>query len=70
VFYLDVAYICNGFQVFHSHVSNVSFVFRRILQVLHLDVLKVDWVLHILHWDPTAAATGGGMRSLQLLEEA
>jgi hypothetical protein len=28
-------------------VSSVSFAFRRILQVLHLDVLKVDRVLHL-----------------------
>jgi hypothetical protein len=49
-FYLDVACVCNGFQVFFSfflqvfqtHVSNVSYAFRRILQVLHIDVSKVD----------------------------
>jgi hypothetical protein len=34
-------------QVFQTHVSNVSFVFRRILQLLHLDVLKPDRVLHL-----------------------
>jgi hypothetical protein len=45
VFYLDVVYDCNGFkffhmflQVFHTHVSSVSSVFKHILQVLHLDV--------------------------------
>jgi hypothetical protein len=55
VFYLNVAYVCNGFQtfsgvffpVFHKHVSSVSSIFRRILQVLHLDVLKLDQVLHM-----------------------
>jgi len=55
VFYLDVAYVCNGFQtflgvffhVFHKHVSSVSSIFIRMLQVLHLYVLKVDQVLHM-----------------------
>jgi len=51
VFYFDVAYVYNGFkcfsgvlQVFQKHVS---FVFRRMLQLLHLDVSKLDRVLHI-----------------------
>ena len=35
-------------QVFPKHVSSVSFVFRRMLQVLYLDVSKVDRVLHML----------------------
>ena len=55
VFYLDVAYGCNGFQVcfrcvfqvFHKHVSSVSTAFRRMLQPLYLDVSKVDRVLHL-----------------------
>ena len=55
VFYLDVAYGCNGFhvcfryvfQVFHKHVSNVSTAFRHMLQSLYLDVSKVDRVLHL-----------------------
>jgi hypothetical protein len=34
-------------QVFQMHVSSVSSVFRRMLQVLHLDVSKVDYVLHL-----------------------
>ena len=34
-------------QVFQTHVSSVSSIFRRILQVLHLDVLKVGRVLHL-----------------------
>ena len=34
-------------QVFHMHVSSVSSAFRRMLQVLHLDVSKVDRVLHL-----------------------
>jgi len=56
VFYLDVAYGCNGFQVFscvfliqvfQKHVSSVSTVFRRMLQLLYLDVSKVDRVLYL-----------------------
>jgi hypothetical protein len=43
-FYLDVAYVCNGFKCFckcfQTHVSSVSFI-------LHLNVLKVDGVLHL-----------------------
>jgi hypothetical protein len=51
VFYLDVAYVCNDFQVFsggffyqvfQKHVSSVSSVFFSMLQVLHLDVSKVN----------------------------
>ena len=45
---------CNSFQVFHvffqvfqMHVSNVSSAFIRMLQVLYLDVLKVNRVLHL-----------------------
>jgi hypothetical protein len=34
-------------QMFEMQVSNVSFVFRRMLQVLHLDVSKLDRVLHL-----------------------
>jgi hypothetical protein len=48
MFYIDVAYVCNGFQVFldvlqvfQTHVLSVSSVFRRMLQVSHLYVLKV-----------------------------
>jgi hypothetical protein len=54
VFYLDVAYVCNGFkcfqmflQMFQMHVSSISSVFRCTLQVLPLDVLKIDRVLHL-----------------------
>jgi hypothetical protein len=47
VFYLDVVYGYNGFQVFHKHVSSVSTVFIRMLQPLYLDVSKVDQELHI-----------------------
>ena len=34
-------------RVFRTHVSNVSFVFRRMLQLLHLDVSKLQRVLHL-----------------------
>jgi hypothetical protein len=35
------------FQVFQKHVSSVASVFIRMLQVLHLDVSKENWVLHL-----------------------
>jgi hypothetical protein len=55
MFYLDVAYVLQWFssvfhvflQVFKVHVSSVSSTFRRMLQVSHLDVSKVDRVLHL-----------------------
>jgi hypothetical protein len=43
-------YFSCAFQVFQQHVSNVSFVFRCMLQVLHLDASKVDQVLHMLQY--------------------
>jgi hypothetical protein len=54
-FYLDVAYVLQSFssvfqvflQVFQTYVSNVSFVFRLTLHLLHLDVSKLDRVLHL-----------------------
>jgi hypothetical protein len=43
---LDIAYVCNSFQmfsqVFQTLVSSVSSVFFCMLLLLHLDVLKVD----------------------------
>jgi hypothetical protein len=43
--------VSSVFQVFlhvlQMHVSSVLFVFRRMLQVLHVDVSKVDRVLHL-----------------------
>ena len=47
-------------QVFQTHVLSVSSIFRRMLQVLYLDVSKVDRVLHMLQCDPPAAGAGGG----------
>ena len=50
VFHLDVAYVCNGFQVFlqvfQTHVSSVSSVFFCMLQLLHLDISKVHSRVH------------------------
>jgi hypothetical protein len=54
---------CNDFQLFfrcvlqvsQTHFSSVASVLRRTLQALHLDVLKVDWVFHMLQCDPPAA---------------
>ena len=34
-------------QEFQTHILSVSSVFMRMLQVLHLDVLKVDRMLHL-----------------------
>ena len=42
------------FQVLH--------LFRRMLQVLHLNVSKVDQVLHMLQCDLHVVAAGGGVR--------
>jgi len=41
MFHLDVAHDCNGFEVFCK-------CFIRMLQVFHLNVVKVDQVLHML----------------------
>jgi hypothetical protein len=41
----------NDFQVFlqvlQMYVPSVLFAFRPALQVLHLNISKVDWVLHL-----------------------
>jgi len=52
VFYPDIDYVLQWFssvflQVFQKHVSSVSSTFRHMLQVLHLDVLKINQVLHL-----------------------
>jgi hypothetical protein len=67
VFYLDVTCVCNDFQtffkcffqLFQKHVSSVSSIFRRMLQLLHLDVSKVDRVLHMRYAWKTERATSG-----------
>jgi hypothetical protein len=38
VFYLDAAYVHNGFKVFLGVFTSVSGVFGRMLQALHLDI--------------------------------
>jgi hypothetical protein len=55
VFYLDVAYIFAMvssvfqvfLQVFHMHVSSDLDAFEHRLQVLHLNISKVNRVLHL-----------------------
>jgi hypothetical protein len=55
VFYLGVAYVfamvSSVFKVFlhvfQMHVLNVSSAVRRMLQILHLNVSKIDQVLHL-----------------------
>jgi hypothetical protein len=40
---------CNGYtRMFQAYVSSVSSVFIFMLQMFHLDVLKVDRVLHVV----------------------
>jgi hypothetical protein len=67
VFYLDVMYVYDGFQVFSdvfASVSNTYFkcfigLFWYVLQVLHLDILKVNWMLHIGYaWEAGGGASG------------
>jgi hypothetical protein len=56
VLYLDVAYVCNGFQVFSRCFACVSNIcckcfsyFGRMLQVFRLGVVKVDLgVAHVV----------------------
>jgi hypothetical protein len=58
LFYLYVVYVLPWLfkcfriflQVFQMHVSSVSFVFRCILQMFHLNVSKVYRGLHMLQW--------------------
>jgi hypothetical protein len=47
MFHLDVAYVCNGFKCFSGIFASVSSVFFCMLQLLYLDILKVDQVLHM-----------------------
>jgi hypothetical protein len=47
--------------VFYTYFSSVSFIFFCILQLLHIDVSKVDRVLHMgCAWE--AASGVGGVR--------
>jgi len=48
MFHLDVLkfdLVLHMLQWLYSHVSSVSFVFRRMLQIFYLDVSKVDLML-------------------------
>jgi hypothetical protein len=55
VFYLDVVYVLQWFfKCFmcffvsaSTYVSNISSVFRLMLQVLCLNISKINWVLHL-----------------------
>jgi hypothetical protein len=48
-------------HVFFPSVSDICCkyfnCFGRMLQMFHLNVIKIDLVLHILQWDPSTAAT-------------
>jgi hypothetical protein len=65
VFHLDIAYVCNNIQVFSGVFASVSdicfmcFVYLLcMLQLLHLNVSKVDWGLPMgCVWE---AADGAG----------
>jgi len=60
--YLDVAYVLQWFfkcfqvflQVFQTYISSVSFIFKRILQMFHMNVSKVDQISHMLQCDSLA----------------
>jgi len=55
-FHLDVSKVDLMLQqVFHMHVSSVSSTSRLMLQVLHLDILKLDPVLHLPRYFSTAS---------------
>jgi hypothetical protein len=44
--------------VFQTHVSSVLSVFFCMLQVLYLNVLKVDWLLHMRYvWEAGKGAS-------------
>jgi hypothetical protein len=45
--HLDVTYICNGFQMFIGIFASVSSVFFCMMQLLHIDVSKVERVLRM-----------------------
>ena len=55
-------------QVFHTLVSSVSSIFFCMFQLLHLDVIKVEWVLHMGYaWEATGGAgdVWGGVSDVQ-----
>ena len=56
----SVAYVLQWLHMLFPRVSDVCCkyfnYFRRVLQMFPLDVAKVDLVLHMLQWTPSAAA--------------
>ena len=65
MFHTYVAYVCNGFQVFSGVFVSVSDTCFQVihlsffmLQLLHLDVSKIDRVLHM--GCPSEMAGGAG----------
>jgi hypothetical protein len=76
VFYLDVAYVYNGFKCFCKCFRRMFqiflFVFERMLQLLHLDVSKLDRVLHRPHclFCYLASVSGAGRRKRSKLAQA
>jgi hypothetical protein len=57
MFYLDIAYVCNGFQLFScvfASVSETCFKYFICLQTYVASIAsgcyKVDWVLHLLQY--------------------
>jgi len=71
VFYLDITYICNGFQVFFKCFRSMFQVFHLsffMLQVLHLDVSKVDRTssggsdFQLCFWPPRQLVAAGRPR--------
>ena len=60
VFHLDVAYVLQWLHTCFPRVSDVCCkcfnCFERMLQMFPLDVAKINLVLHMLQWTPSAAA--------------
>ena len=63
VFYLNVEYVCNGFrvfsgvlQVFQTYAASVLAILAICYKCFHLQVVKIDLVLHMLQWDPPVVA--------------
>jgi hypothetical protein len=60
--YICLQWLHTCFQVFSSVCKyskcmlQMFHLFRRMLQVFHLDIAKVDLVLQILQWDPHVAS--------------
>jgi hypothetical protein len=58
-FYLDIAYVLQWLQMCFPSVSNVVNILTVLdicCKVFHLDIAKLDLVLHMLRWDPLAIA--------------